>query len=81
MEKILRYIVHFDPAEEGGYIVRVPSLPGCNTEGDTLEEAKQNAREAIALYLDSLRSHNLPIPPEDDYDKVSFVDQIAVSIG
>jgi predicted RNase H-like HicB family nuclease len=35
----------------GGYTVRVPELPGCVTEGDTLEEAKRMAREAIALWL------------------------------
>jgi predicted RNase H-like HicB family nuclease len=35
----------------GGYWVKVPELPGCLTEGDTLEEAKGMAREAIALWL------------------------------
>jgi antitoxin HicB len=37
---------------EGGYSVEVPELPGCFTEGDTLEEALVNAREAIDCYLD-----------------------------
>lgn len=37
---------------EGGYSVEVPELPGCFTEGDTLEEALANAREAIECYLD-----------------------------
>jgi predicted RNase H-like HicB family nuclease len=36
----------------GGYTVRVPALPGCLTEGDTLVEAKRMVREAIALWLD-----------------------------
>lgn len=38
--------------EEGGYTVLVPALPGCISEGDTLEEAIRNIKEAIMLYLD-----------------------------
>jgi predicted RNase H-like HicB family nuclease len=45
--------VVFEPSEEGGYTVYVPSLPGCISEGDTLEESRVNIREAIELYLDS----------------------------
>jgi len=39
-------------AEEGGYVVHVPSLPGCISQGETKEEALQNTREAIELYLE-----------------------------
>ncbi len=39
------------PSDEGGYTVRVPSLPGCISEGDSVDEAMQNIREAIELYL------------------------------
>jgi predicted RNase H-like HicB family nuclease len=46
-----------EPSEEGGYTVLVPSLPGCISEGDTKEEALENIREAIELYLE---------PVEDD---------------
>ena len=42
-----------EAAEEGGYTVSVPSLPGCISEGDTKEEALKNIREAIELYLES----------------------------
>ncbi len=45
------------PAEEGGYTVYVPALPGCISEGDTREEALENIKEAFALYLE---------PVEDD---------------
>ena len=41
-----------EPAEEGGFAVCVPSLPGCVSEGDTEEEALKNIREAIDLYLE-----------------------------
>ena len=42
-----------EAAEEGGYTVFVPSLPGCISEGDTREEALKNIREAIELYLET----------------------------
>ncbi len=45
------------PAEEGGYTVYVPALPGCISEGDSREEALENIKEALALYLE---------PVEDD---------------
>jgi predicted RNase H-like HicB family nuclease len=38
--------------EDGWYVVTVPSLPGCISQGKTIKEAKQNIREAIALYLE-----------------------------
>ena len=39
-------------AEEGGYVIYVPSLPGCISEGDSKEEALENIKEAIELYLE-----------------------------
>ena len=44
--------VVFEPSDEGGYTVYVPSLPGCISEGDSLETARENIREAIELYLE-----------------------------
>jgi len=41
----------FEPAEEGGFTVYVPSLPGCISEGDTFEEAVENIKEAVEVYL------------------------------
>ena len=41
-----------EAADEGGYTVFVPSLPGCISEGDTREEALRNIKEAIELYLE-----------------------------
>jgi predicted RNase H-like HicB family nuclease len=43
-----------EPSPEGGYTVYVPSLPGCISEGDSLEEALENIREAIDLYLEPI---------------------------
>ena len=45
----------FEPQEEGGYHVYAPDLPGLHTQGDTLAEAEENAREALALYVEGLR--------------------------
>jgi len=40
--------------ETGGYIALVPALPGCHTQGDTLEELMKNVKEAIDLYMETL---------------------------
>ncbi len=60
--KILRYDVIFEEAREGGYMAIVPSLAGCVSEGDTLEEAKENVQEAILAYLESLAKDGENIP-------------------
>jgi|TARA_B100002003_G_C13981697_1_gene474724 predicted RNase H-like HicB family nuclease len=44
--------IMLEEQEEGGFTVHVPSLPGCISEGDTVEELIKNIREAIELYLD-----------------------------
>ncbi len=54
IEKVNHYKVILEPQEEGGYTVVVPALPGCISEGDTYEEALENIKEAIELYLESL---------------------------
>ena len=46
--------VVLEPSDEGGFTASVPSLPGCVSEGDTREEALQNIRDAIELYLEPL---------------------------
>ena len=48
----MRFKVVLEPSEEGGYTVYVPSLPGCISEGETVEEALSNIEEAIKLYLE-----------------------------
>jgi antitoxin HicB len=58
------YIVNIEPAEEGGFVVGVPALPGCYTQGETWDESVGNAREAIECYLESLAKHGDPIPVE-----------------
>ena len=52
------------PDETGGYTVEVPSLPGCISEGDNVDEALANIRDAIALYIDSLKAHGEAVPDD-----------------
>jgi predicted RNase H-like HicB family nuclease len=47
---------------EGGYSVFVPELPSVATQGETIEEARSNAQEAIEGYLEVMQEDNLPIP-------------------
>ncbi len=61
----VRTVILIPDQEVGGYTVEVPSLPGCITEGDTVEEALANARDAISVYIEALRDLGRAIPPED----------------
>lgn len=54
--------VVLEAAEEGGFVVSVPDLPGCWTQGETRDEALMNAKEAIAAYLDTLDELGRPLP-------------------
>jgi predicted RNase H-like HicB family nuclease len=61
----VRYTVILEPEEGGGYHAFCPALRGCHTQGDSLEEALANIREAIQAYLESLKLDGEPIPVED----------------
>jgi predicted RNase H-like HicB family nuclease len=63
---------------EGGYTVTVPSLPGCLSYGESVEEAVNMAREAIELYIESLVAHNEPVPDESDTIEMEISLDIAV---
>jgi len=54
----MKFHIVLEPAEEGGFNVSVPSLEGCFTQGETEEEALENAREAIICYLEGLEKLN-----------------------
>jgi antitoxin HicB len=58
------YTAVFEPAEEGGYVVTVPALPGLVTEGDTMKQARAMVKDAIRGYLESLKKHGEEIPIE-----------------
>lgn len=58
------YTVFFEADPDGGYVATVPILPGCHTQGESLEEAERNITEAIELYIESLIAHDEPVPEE-----------------
>lgn len=62
---MMRYSILLIPdPEEGGYTATVPALPGCVTEGDTLEEVMENIRDAIRLYVEDVKASGEPVPEE-----------------
>lgn len=66
----MKFRVRIERDEDGVFVAEVPSLPGCVTQGATREEAVNNAQEAIAVYLESLKAHGEPIPPTIDEEVV-----------
>ena len=62
-----KYTIILEPDEEsGGYMVTVPALPGCITQGETISECIERAREAIAGYAKSLEAAGEPVPGETE---------------
>jgi len=60
-----RYTIILDREPDGGYHAHCPVLKGCHSQGDTLDEAVDNMREAIEAYLESVIAHGESIPQED----------------
>lgn len=58
------YTIVVEPEETGGYSVFVPALPGCFTRGDTLDECRENAVEAIAVHIAGLEADGEDVPEE-----------------
>ena len=61
---MLTYTVELKPQKEGGYTATVPVLPGCISEGDSLEETLENIKDAVEGYIKVLAKHNKSIPLE-----------------
>jgi antitoxin HicB len=64
------YIVHIQPAQEGGFVAFFPALPGCHTQGETFEEVIAMAKDALSGYMECLRAHGDPIPVEPQPSKL-----------
>ena len=64
-------------SDDEGYLAYSPTLPGCFSNGKTIEEARKNIREAIQLHIESLRSHGQPIPQNE---KIVHVEELTVGI-
>ncbi|UMX47726.1 MAG: type II toxin-antitoxin system HicB family antitoxin [Candidatus Nealsonbacteria bacterium DGGOD1a] len=79
-KKIFEYTVLFTPDEKSGYfVVEVPALPGCVTQGKNLAEAKKNVREAIELYLETLADRKIAFP--EDVDPNFLKSKVSVEIN
>jgi predicted RNase H-like HicB family nuclease len=61
---MMRYTVVLERESDGGFVVSVPALPGCVSQGDTRADALSNIREAIELYVEDCRAAGDPIPTE-----------------
>ena len=59
----MRQVIIFR-GEDGFWVAECPSLPGCISQGETREEAVQNIREAIQLYIEALEEDGLAVPDE-----------------
>lgn len=66
----LRILINQD--EDGMFVAECPTLPGCISQGKTRQEVVENIREAIELYIESLESHDDPIPPSIDEEIIDI---------
>ncbi len=60
-----RYTIILEREPDGGFHAYCPTLKGCHSQGDSLDEALDNIREAIDVYLESVEAHGEPIPQEN----------------
>jgi predicted RNase H-like HicB family nuclease len=63
----MEYTVILHEAEEGGYWVDVPSLPGCFSQGESLDETMRNAERAIRSHIAALREDGQSIPTDGGF--------------
>jgi len=63
----MEYTVIFHQAEEGGYWAEVPALPGCYSQGESIEETVKNIREAIEAHIEALKEEGQEIPEEGEF--------------
>ena len=62
------YKVMLEEQEEGGFVAYVPTLPGCATQGETRDETMNNIKEAISVYVESIRDRELPLPQIEELE-------------
>lgn len=69
-----QYTIILEPdLEDGGYTVTVPALPGCHTQGDSLEDAVAMAKDAIACWIASAEKHGELIPEETHHPQAIII--------
>lgn len=69
-----QYTIILEPgADVGGYTVTVPALPGCVTQGESIEEAIAMARDAIRLHIEALVADGQPVPEEREHPQAVII--------
>ena len=63
----MEYTILIHKADEGGFWAEVPALPGCFSQGETVEETIANTKEAIDLHISVLKEDNEEIPVDDEF--------------
>ncbi len=71
----MKYTVVLQREDDDGYVVTVPALPGCVSQGDTREEALRNIEEAIEIYLEDVKAAGETIPSEEGREYVEVTTQ------
>jgi antitoxin HicB len=75
------YTAVYDPAPEGGYVVTFPALPDLVTEGETLEEARSMAADALRCYLEGHLEGGLPIPVEEEWSPGAVREAVSIELA
>lgn len=73
----MEYTVLIYQSEEGGFWVEVPALPGCYSQGETIEEAMENIKEAIEAHILALKEDREEIPIEETF----FIGRVKVEVA
>jgi predicted RNase H-like HicB family nuclease len=76
-EGIMEYTVLIHQAEEGGYWSEVPALPGCYSQGETIDETLNNTKEAIEAHLMALKEEEVAAPIEESL----FIGKVRVEVA
>ncbi|MBS3101742.1 type II toxin-antitoxin system HicB family antitoxin [Candidatus Woesearchaeota archaeon] len=64
----MKFRISIEKDEDGTFVAECPTLPGCISQGKTRIEAINNIKDAVKGYIESLKKHNEPIPPQIDED-------------
>lgn len=73
----MEYTILIHQAEEGGFWSEVPALPGCYSQGETIDETLHNTKEAIESYLIALKEDQVAAPIEESL----FIGKVRVEVA
>ena len=76
--KFFNFEIVIEKEEDKGYFAYSPSLPGCFSNGKTIEEAKKNIREALQQHIVLLKEHSLPVPQKEH---IVHVEELSIGVA